>query len=76
LNFDVVSHAPATIASSVTYLTPLFAVIAGAVFLHEALSWNEPIGAVLILGGAALAQGRFRRRATPSRDHPRRDPVL
>jgi drug/metabolite transporter (DMT)-like permease len=72
LNFDVVSHAPATIASSVTYLTPLFAVIAGTVFLRESLSWNEPIGAVLILGGAALAQGRFRRRASPHDRSPAR----
>jgi drug/metabolite transporter (DMT)-like permease len=62
LNFDVVSHARATIASSVTYLTPLFAVIVGVVFLHESLSWNEPVGAVLILGGAAIAQGRWPRR--------------
>jgi drug/metabolite transporter (DMT)-like permease len=62
LNFHVVSHAPATIASSVTYLTPLFAVIVGVAFLNEALTWNEPVGAVLILTGAAIAQDRFRRR--------------
>jgi drug/metabolite transporter (DMT)-like permease len=63
LNFHVVSHAPATIASSVTYLTPLFAVIVGVAFLHEGLTWNEPAGAVLILAGAAIAQDRFRRRS-------------
>ncbi len=65
LNFDVVSHARATVASSVTYLTPLFAVIVGVAFLHEALAWYEPVGAVLILGGAALAQGRWPRRTSP-----------
>jgi drug/metabolite transporter (DMT)-like permease len=63
LNFHVVRHAPATIASSVTYLTPVFAVIVGVAFLGESLSWNEPVGALLILAGAALAQDRLRRRS-------------
>lgn len=63
LNFHVVRHASATIASSVTYLTPIFAVIVGAAFLNERVTWNEPVGALLILLGAALAQDRFRRRS-------------
>lgn len=62
LNFDIVRHAPATVASSVTYLTPAFAVIVGIAFLGESLSWNEPVGALLILVGVAFAQDRFRRR--------------
>ncbi|MGD0053816.1 MAG: DMT family transporter [Acidimicrobiales bacterium] len=62
LNFHVISRAPATIASSVTYLTPLFAVIVGVAFLSERLTWNEPVGAVFILFGAAIAQGRAGRR--------------
>lgn len=63
LNFHVVKHAPATIASSVTYLTPLFAVVVGATFLSEAVTWYEPVGGILILVGAAISQDRF---------HPRR----
>ncbi len=59
LNFAVVRHAPATIASSVTYLTPVFAIVVGVAFLGEALSWNEPIGVLVILFGVALAQGRI-----------------
>ena len=73
LNFHVISRAPATIASSVTYLTPLFAVIVGVAFLSERLTWNEPVGAVLILFGAAIAQGRAGRRrrgATAARVAP------
>jgi drug/metabolite transporter (DMT)-like permease len=62
LNFHIVRHAPASVVSSVTYLTPVFAVVVGVAFLGESLTWNEPTGAVLILVGAALAQGRFRRR--------------
>ena len=61
LNFHIVRHAPASVVSSVTYLTPVFAVIVGVAFLSESLTWNEPVGALLILVGAALAQGRFRR---------------
>jgi drug/metabolite transporter (DMT)-like permease len=64
LNFHVMGHTPATIASSVTYLTPLFAVIVGAAFLKEAVTWNEPVGGVLILAGAAIAQDRFHRRTS------------
>lgn len=58
LNFQIVRHAPATIASSVTYLTPVFAVVVGVAFLGESVSWNEPLGALLIIAGAALAQNR------------------
>ncbi len=69
LNFHVVNNAPATIASSVTYLTPLFAVIVGAAFLGEAVSWYEPVGGLLILTGAALSQDRFHRRQHPARSN-------
>jgi len=62
LNFHVVNHAPATVASSVTYLTPLFAVIVGAAFLGEAVAWYEPVGGVLILAGAAISHDRIHRR--------------
>ena len=62
LNFHIVRHAPATIVSNVTYLTPVFAVIVGVAFLSESLSWNEPLGALLILLGAAVAQDRLHRR--------------
>jgi len=68
LNFLIVRQAPATIASSVTYLTPVFAVVVGIAFLGESLSWNEPVGALLILTGAALAQDRLRRRPQRARD--------
>ena len=62
MNFHLVRHAPASVVSSVTYLTPIFAVIVGVAFLGESLTWNEPVGAVLILFGAAIAQGRLRPR--------------
>lgn len=71
LNFHVVDHAPAAIASSVTYLTPLFAVIVGAAFLAEAVSWYEPVGGLLILTGAAISQDRLHRRQHHARSNRR-----
>jgi drug/metabolite transporter (DMT)-like permease len=59
LNYAVVSRAGATIASTVTYLIPLFATACGVVVLEEAVSWNEPVGALIVLTGVALSQGRL-----------------
>lgn len=59
-NFQIIRDAGSAIASSVTYVTPLVAVIAGAIFLGESLTWNEPVGAVIVLFGAAIAQERIR----------------
>jgi hypothetical protein len=44
----------------VTYLIPIVATAAGVLLLGESLSWNEPVGAVVILFGAALTQRRPR----------------
>ena len=58
LSNHVVIEAGATVASSVTYITPLFAVAAGSLFLSEPLAWYQPVGAAIILLGVAIAQGR------------------
>jgi drug/metabolite transporter (DMT)-like permease len=60
LSFRIVKAAGATTASSVTYVTPLFAVIAGVLLLSEPLTWHEPVGGLIVLAGVAIAQGRFR----------------
>ena len=62
-NFSIIAAAGSSIASSVTYLTPVVAIIVGWVFLGEALSWYEPVGALLVIIGAATSQGRFNRKA-------------
>lgn len=59
-NFQIIQLAGSAIASSVTYVTPLVAVIAGMIFLGEKLTWNEPIGALIVLVGAAIAQERIK----------------
>lgn len=61
-NFRVLAAAGSAIASTVTYLTPVVAVIAGVLFLHEPLMWFEPIGGLVVLLGAAIGQDRLRRR--------------
>ncbi len=67
LSFRVISRADATTASTVTYLTPLVAVAAGALLLGEHLTWNQPLGGLLVVLGAAVAQGLVGPRAAPRR---------
>ena len=62
LNYSIIRDAGATAASTVTYLVPVFATIAGVAFLGENLTWNEPVGGLLVLLGVAASQGRLRRR--------------
>ena len=59
-NFKVMQIAGSAIASSVTYLTPVVAVIVGILFLGEHITWNEPVGALVVLIGAAIAQERLK----------------
>ena len=60
LNFRIIARAGATVASSVTYLTPLVGAAVGAALLGEDVTWNQPVGALVVLAGVALAQGRLR----------------
>jgi drug/metabolite transporter (DMT)-like permease len=55
-------------ASTVTYLTPVVGVALGVIVLHETVSWNEPVGAIVVFLGILLAQDRIRlrRRSTPA----------
>ncbi|MCS5736003.1 DMT family transporter [Herbiconiux daphne] len=59
-----------TATSTVTYVTPVVGVALGIVLLGERLSWNAPVGALLVFLGILLAQGRLRlpRRSSPARE--------
>lgn len=59
-NFQIIKEAGSAIASSVTYVTPVVAVVAGIIFLGESLTWYEPVGALIVLLGAAIAQERIK----------------
>ncbi|WP_106816195.1 DMT family transporter [Microbacterium timonense] len=51
-----------TRASTVTYITPVVGVVLGILILGETISWNEPVGALVVFLGIVLAQDRLRRR--------------
>jgi len=59
-NFEIIRAAGSAIASSVTFVTPVVAVIAGIIFLGESVTWYEPVGALIVLFGAAIAQERIK----------------
>jgi drug/metabolite transporter (DMT)-like permease len=61
-NFKIMAIADSAIASSVTYITPIVAVIVGVIFLQERLFWYEPVGALIVLLGAAIGQNRIKLR--------------
>ncbi|MGH8962986.1 MAG: DMT family transporter [Jatrophihabitantaceae bacterium] len=70
LNLVVTTAAGATTASTVSYLIPVVAVIAGVLVLGEPITWNQPVGGVVVLAGVAMSQfGRATR-------HRRRSPCM
>jgi len=60
-NFAVTAAAGSAIGSTVTYITPLVAVIVGWLYLNEEIAWHEPVGALVVIIGALLSQGRLNR---------------
>lgn len=63
--FRVISLAGSVVSASVTYAAPIVSTFLGIVLLGESLTWNEPVGAVIVLLGAALVQGLIGRRRAP-----------
>ena len=59
-NFKIMEAAGSAIASSVTYVTPVVAVVVGVIFLKEPITWYEPVGALIVLLGAAIGQERIK----------------
>jgi drug/metabolite transporter (DMT)-like permease len=59
--YNLMAAAGSAIANSVTYLSPVVAVIAGSLLLHESIQWNELLGGAVVIIGAAISQGRFNR---------------
>jgi drug/metabolite transporter (DMT)-like permease len=58
-NFRVTSIVGSAIASTVTYLSPLVAVIAGWALLNESIQLSTLLGAAVILFSAAIVQKRI-----------------
>ena len=49
----------ATTASMMTYIVPVFATLLGLLVLGERLEWFQPVGALIVLLGVAVAQFRI-----------------
>jgi drug/metabolite transporter (DMT)-like permease len=56
LQYQLVGEVGPTTAQMVTYFVPVIATAAGVVILGESLTWSTPVGAVIVLAGAALTQ--------------------
>ncbi|MEV8545725.1 DMT family transporter [Streptomyces sp. NPDC051572] len=60
LQYGLVAEVGPTTAQMVTYFIPVIATAAGVAILGESLTWSTPVGAVIVLAGAALTQVRPR----------------
>ena len=60
LYYRVIEQAGSTIASSVTIVQPVVAVILGMLLLSEKLNWYEFVGGLVIIFGALVSQGRVK----------------
>jgi drug/metabolite transporter (DMT)-like permease len=58
LNYQLIADEGPTAASTATYLIPVVAVILGALVLAEPVTWSLALGAIAILAGVALSEGR------------------
>ncbi|MET7694219.1 DMT family transporter [Streptomyces sp. NPDC005483] len=58
LQYGLVAEVGPTTAQMVTYFIPVIATGAGVMVLGESLRWSTPVGAVIVLAGAALTQVR------------------
>jgi len=67
--FKLIEEVGTTSALTVTFLNPLFGILWGALFLHEAIGWHTIAGSAIVLLGTALVTGfrpRFGRAAAPA----------
>ncbi|WP_033327074.1 DMT family transporter [Streptomyces yerevanensis] len=58
VQYGLVAEVGPTTAQMVTYFIPVIATAAGVAILGESLTWSTPVGAAIVLAGAALTQSR------------------
>ncbi|MER7203275.1 DMT family transporter, partial [Streptomyces sp. NPDC000188] len=61
IQYGLVAEIGPTTAQMVTYFIPVIATAAGVALLGESLTWSTPIGAVIVLAGAADCSARAQR---------------
>jgi drug/metabolite transporter (DMT)-like permease len=62
LNYQVITSEGATVASTVTYLLPVVAIVLGVLVLGETITITTLAGIALVLAGVALTRRRVRSR--------------
>ena len=67
LNYQIITSEGATVASTVTYLVPVVAIVLGVLVLGESITAITLAGIALVLVGVALS----RRQARPVKDNTR-----
>jgi drug/metabolite transporter (DMT)-like permease len=60
LNLTVIRAAGSTIASTVTYVTPLWSTLLGAVLLVEPIGWNTIAGGIVVIAGVLFTRAARR----------------
>ncbi|OIV36544.1 hypothetical protein BIV57_15405, partial [Mangrovactinospora gilvigrisea] len=58
IQYGLVAEVGPTTATMVTYFVPIISTAAGVLVLGERIGWNTPVGAAVILVGAALTRPR------------------
>nr|WP_245695497.1 DMT family transporter [Streptomyces antibioticus] len=71
VQYGLVAEVGPTTAQMVTYFIPVIATGAGVAILGEPLSWSTPVGAAIVLAGAALTQVKQTPRAAGEAVSPR-----
>lgn len=61
LNYQIITSEGATIASTVTYLLPVVAIVLGVLVLDESVTIAALAGIALVLAGVALTRRRVKR---------------
>ena len=56
LNLGVVRAAGPTVASTVTYVIPVWSMAIGAVLLAEPVGWNTVVGGVVVVAGVVVTR--------------------
>lgn len=60
LNYRIIRDVGSLPSAAVTYATPVVSTVEGTLLLGEPLTWNQPVGALVVLAGVALVQGIIR----------------
>jgi drug/metabolite transporter (DMT)-like permease len=68
LNYQIIISEGATVASTVTYLLPVIAIVLGALVLSESVTVTVLAGIALVLTGVALTRYQAKRRTDGRRD--------